>query len=44
MSVLSVDRIRLGATAVDKTDAIRQAGLSIPEDNPTVCQNPSGER
>lgn len=26
MAILSVDRIRLGATAVDKADAIRQAG------------------
>lgn len=26
MSILSLDRIRLGATAVDKSDAIRQAG------------------
>lgn len=26
MSILSVDRIRLGATVVDKSDAIRQAG------------------
>jgi mannitol PTS system EIIA component len=26
MSIISADRIRLGATATDKTDAIRQAG------------------
>ena len=26
MAILSLDRIRLGATAVDKSDAIRQAG------------------
>lgn len=26
MTILSVERIRLGATAVDKSDAIRQAG------------------
>lgn len=29
MAILSVDRIRLGATAVDKADAIRQAGYLL---------------